>query len=233
MNPPVNPAADDRRSDAPVDRPPTEDTPSGDVDALSYQDRYRQRRGVVEVSWTTFSALCKGLALALADYAPETVVGLTRGGVYPAAQLSHLLRADLVVLGISRRERDRVVHRTPVLTAPPADRLTGRRVLVVDEICDSGETLVLARAEVERVGAAETRTCVLYSHTRAVHVPDYVGLVSDELLMNPWDREVLEEGRLVRHPEYVAALSAQGLEGSHLGQGTPPVAPAVTPATGR
>jgi hypothetical protein len=45
-------------------------------------------------------------------------------------------------------------------------------------------------------------------------VPDYVGLVSDALLLNPWDREVLREDGFHLHPEYAAALAKQGFEPS-------------------
>jgi hypothetical protein len=43
-------------------------------------------------------------------------------------------------------------------------------------------------------------------------VPDYIGLISDALLLNPWDREVLRDGAFQFHPEYVAALAHQGVE---------------------
>jgi hypothetical protein len=43
-------------------------------------------------------------------------------------------------------------------------------------------------------------------------VPDYIGLITDELLLNPWDREILRDGTFQFHPEYVEALVQQGLE---------------------
>jgi hypothetical protein len=41
-------------------------------------------------------------------------------------------------------------------------------------------------------------------------VPDYIGLVTDELLLNPWDREIFRDGAFRFHPEYVGALEQQG-----------------------
>jgi hypothetical protein len=40
-------------------------------------------------------------------------------------------------------------------------------------------------------------------------MPDHCALVTDELLLLPWDREVLVEGAWVRHPELGTALEAQ------------------------
>jgi hypothetical protein len=54
----------------------------------------------------------------------------------------------------------------------------------------------------------------MYAHTWGAGIPDYIGLISDALLLNPWDREILRDGRFQFHPEYVEALALQGLEPS-------------------
>ena len=65
--------------------------------------------------------------------------------------------------------------------------------------------------KVGSLGAAEIRSAVLYAHTWGADAPDYIGLISDALLMNPWDREILREGHFHFHPEYAGALAEQGL----------------------
>jgi hypothetical protein len=85
-------------------------------------------------------------------------------------------------------------------------------VLVVDEICSSGETITMVKERAEALGAKEIRSAVVYAHTWGVSTPDYIGLVTDALLLNPWDREVLNEGEFRFHPEYVEALAHQGVE---------------------
>jgi hypothetical protein len=47
-------------------------------------------------------------------------------------------------------------------------------------------------------------------------VPDYIGLITDALILNPWDREILVDGEFQYHSEYVAALAEQGLEADDL-----------------
>jgi hypoxanthine phosphoribosyltransferase len=85
-------------------------------------------------------------------------------------------------------------------------------VLVVDEICSSGETIIMVRQKAEAMGARAVKSAVLYAHTKRVSVPDYIGLISDALILNPWDREVYREGSFRFHPEYVEGLAQQGLE---------------------
>jgi hypothetical protein len=101
-------------------------------------------------------------------------------------------------------------------------------VLVVDEICDSGETLRMVAARIAET-ALTVRSAVLYSHTRGIEVPDYVGLVSDELIINPWDKAIVRDGELVPHPEYVAALRHQRLGQAVLNDTTEPVRPGKVP----
>jgi uncharacterized protein len=124
--------------------------------------------------------------------------------------VAHMLRVDVYPIRLSRRVNDVVTHATPQWSLEPPAAAAGRRVLIVDEISSTGETLTRARARVEALGADAVRTAVLYAHTWGIDTPDYIGLVSDALILNPWDREVVQEGRLVFHPEYAAALAAQG-----------------------
>jgi hypoxanthine phosphoribosyltransferase len=189
---------------------------------------YASREGIHSVSWEEFYALCAGLAIAVADYDPDVIVGVARGGLYPATQLSHLLRLSLVPVVLSRRVNDEVVHGSPVWTVQPPASLTGKRVLVIDEICDSGETLRMVVAYITET-ALTVRSAVLYSHTRGVEVPDYVGLVSDELIINPWDKSVVRDGKLVPHPEYVEALRLQQLGPAKLNNTIEPVQPDKVP----
>jgi hypoxanthine phosphoribosyltransferase len=94
----------------------------------------------------------------------------------------------------------------------PPPLVSGHRVLVVDEICGSGETIGMVKERAATLGAQEVRSAVLYAHTWGVAVPDYIGLVTDALLLNPWDREILSEGTFQFAPEYVDALRHQGLD---------------------
>ena len=38
-----------------------------------------------------------------------------------------------------------------------------------------------------------------------------IACISDALILNPWDREIVRDGRFVLHPEYVFALEKQGI----------------------
>jgi uncharacterized protein len=173
---------------------------------------YADRSGLHPISWEDFHGLCKALALAAEAFHPDAIVPIGRGGYYPGALLAHILQVEIYPVRISRRVNDIVQDDQPHWIVPPPGIIAGQRILVVDEICDSGQTLCLVVEKCLAMGSGEVKTAVLYSHTRSAHIPDYIGLITDELLMNPWDREILKDGLFSFHPEYAGALRQQGLE---------------------
>lgn len=172
---------------------------------------YEKRKGILPISWEDFFGLCKGLALAISAYEPEIILGVARGGLYTATLLSHMLQAELYVIRITRRFKDQVVYEQPVWMVKPPSIVKDQRVLIVDEICGEGTTLRMIKEEVAMLGAREIRSAVLYAHEQGKAIPDYIGIISDELIVNPWDREILKEGKFLLHPEYVHALAQQGM----------------------
>lgn len=172
---------------------------------------YESRRGVLPISWEDYHAICKGLALAVAPFDADIILGNARGGLYPATLLCNLLGVELYPIRLSSRLGDVVVRDTPIWLLRPPDIVAGKRVLIVDEICSEGRTLAIAREEVARLDAAKIRSAVMYAHTGGKHIPNYIGIVTDALIINPWDRETVADGRFVPHPEYVHALKQQGM----------------------
>lgn len=172
---------------------------------------YTNRQGVLPISWADMVRLCKGLALAVESYQPEIILGIARDGLYPATLLSHMLRAELYPIRITSRFCDQVVHSEPQWLVRPPALVREQRVLVVDGICSEGRTLRAVQRELEELGAGAIRSAVLFAHSWGQDLPDYIGLISDALIVNPWDREVVQDGAFVLHPEYAAALQQQGL----------------------
>jgi hypoxanthine phosphoribosyltransferase len=170
---------------------------------------YSRRDGVEAITWDRFAALCHALTEALAARGVDTVVGVARAGLLPAATIACALRCDLFPVRITRRSQDRVIHPHPVWLVDVAAEVRGRRVAVVDEIADTGETLSLVAQRVRELGALEVTTAVLVRHSWADPAPELSALVSDALVMFPWDQRVLVDGRWQLHPELARALSLQ------------------------
>jgi hypothetical protein len=172
---------------------------------------YENRAGVLPISWEDVHGLCRALARSIARYDPAIVLAIGRGGFYPGTLISHILQREIYPIRLTRRQDDVVVRDRPAWLVPPPALVAGHRVLIVDEIVSTGETVQLARERALELGAAEVRVAVLYAHRWGTQAADYIGLISDALIVNPWDREVFTAGEYRPHPEYVDALAKQGL----------------------
>jgi hypothetical protein len=173
---------------------------------------YENRKNIQLISWEDFHSLCKGLAQAIFPFHPELILAIGRGGFYPGTLIAHILQTELYPIRISRRVNDNITYKTPQWLVEPPPIVKDRRVVIIDEISDSGETILMVKEKVEAMGAKAVKSAVLYAHTWGMAVPDYIGLITDALLLNPWDREIFNEGRFQFHPEYVGALAQQGLK---------------------
>jgi hypoxanthine phosphoribosyltransferase len=163
-------------------------------------------REVLEVDWTFFGELCRGLALRVAtQFDPEIVVGIAKAGVIPAAVVASMLQRDFTSMAVTRAGTD---PRPTLVTAPPPASIRDRRVLIVDETCDSGDTLKLALATVRGLRPAAVRTAV--SFKTSAYEPDFYALKTESAIVLPWDREIVMDGELVVRPDYAQWLAAAG-----------------------
>lgn len=159
--------------------------------------------GVLELSWEVFGELSRALAVNVArDYDPEMIIGIATAGVIPGAVIATILRRDFFSMKITRRSgMERVRERPELLTAAPM-QARGKRVLIVDEICTTGETLRMALAAVRAVSPSEIRTATSFVKAGA-YKPDFYAVETDATVIFPWDRQVLSEaGELVENPRY-------------------------------
>jgi hypoxanthine phosphoribosyltransferase len=158
-------------------------------------------QGTFDLSWELFGETCRVLALRVArDYRPDLVIGIATAGVIPAATVAAMLDADFDAMKISRREGN-ALRAEPRILSPTPVRCRGKRVLLVDEITTSGDTLRLALAAVREVGPADVRTATSFVRPGGYR-PDYFAMESNQLVVYPWDRQTVADGELVTAPIY-------------------------------
>lgn len=165
-------------------------------------------KGVLEVDWTLFGELSRALALKVArDFDPDVVVGIATAGVIPGATIAAILDRPFHSMLVSRRYRpDAAMRETPEIFGQAPAAVRGQRVLLVDETCDSGDTLRLAKAAIVNTGAEQVRTAVGFR--TGPYAPDFSALDTEAAIVLPWDRELLVNGELVINPAYSAYLDA-------------------------
>jgi len=162
-------------------------------------------KGVLIVDWPLFGELSRALALKVARaWTPEIVVGVATAGVVPGAAVAAILDLPFHSILVSRRYSTERVRATPAVFGAAPVEVRGKRALVVDETCGSGDTLRLAVAAIVNAGAEEVQTAV--SFKTGSFNPDFHALATEANIVLPWDREILVGDELRPNPKYAGML---------------------------
>jgi uncharacterized protein len=142
------------------------------------------------MTWETFGVATRQLAADVhADgFVPDVVVAIARGGLTVAGALAYAL--DVKNCGAMNVEFYVGVDErldVPVVIPPTLDLVdvTGMKVLVADDVADTGHTLRLVR-EVLAQHVAEARTAVLYRKPGSLVAPHYSWRETDRWIDFPW-----------------------------------------------
>jgi uncharacterized protein len=172
---------------------------------LTRRDQSRQKTSVQELSWAEFDRTVRELALTISkSFKPQVVVGVAHGGVFVGGALSSALGCDFYPVRISRRSRDKGTPK-PKLSGEMPRELKGKRVLIVDDVVSSGDTMELATALALKVGAREVNTAALVARPGGF-APGFCALPTDAIVVFPWDYEVVTvDGRFDVDPDKAGA----------------------------
>lgn len=146
------------------------------------------------LSWSLFGDAARELAQRVVDsgWHPDVVVAVARGGLLPAGAVSYAL--GVKAMGTMNVEFYTGIAQTltqPVFLPPLMDTATlaGKKVLVVDDVADSGRTLTLVLETLQRMSGvqpAEVRSAVLYVKPASQEQPDYVWRTTEKWITFPW-----------------------------------------------
>jgi len=133
-------------------------------------------------------------------FSPDVIVGVSRGGWPPARVMSDLLEnQNLANMKVVFYKDIGVRNKTPVITQPVTTDVSGKRVLVVDDVSDSGQSLKLVANHIRKKGAKEVRVCTLYFKPQSIFKPDYYAKTTTKWVIFPWER--LEAVKLIARKE--------------------------------
>ncbi|MEM2003334.1 MAG: phosphoribosyltransferase [Nitrososphaerota archaeon] len=143
------------------------------------------------LTWEDIMSHVESLAEKIKEsYAFDAIIGILRGGLFVANLLSDILGIDEVhPLGI--RSYTDIEHRGEVKIYhwPSLPLMTGKKLLIVDDVSDEGKTL---RAAVEKVvkplGALTIKTAVLHVKPWTSFMPDYHVVTTSCWILYPWSR---------------------------------------------
>ncbi len=143
------------------------------------------------ISWSEVERLCQRLAGLIrgSGYCPDLVIAIGRGGYVPARLICDLLhimgltsiKIEHYLSGANRQEQ-------AIVRYPLKADIRGLRVLVVDDVNDTGDTLEAAIQHLQTFQPAEIRTAVMHHKAVTRFDADYYAgeIIKWRWLIYPW-----------------------------------------------
>ena len=143
------------------------------------------------LTWTQI----EDLAIRLADQLPtgyDVMLVITRGGMVPACIISERLNLrDILVAAVMFYTAVERTLEKPIFLQFPADPLlNGKRVLIVDDVWDSGRTIMAVRERVRQAGGYPETAVLHFKPRRTAYSdaqPDFYVDETDAWIVYPWD----------------------------------------------
>lgn len=130
------------------------------------------------------------IAHEVKSYKPDAILAIARGGLTFGHFLAHALDLrELYVLNSIHYEESKKLDYIKVFNVP--NIMDAKRVLVVDDIVDSGETMVeIQRVINEKFPNIEYKTASLFYKTNALLIPDFSAKEAKEWIEFFWDFKI-------------------------------------------
>ncbi|MCL4332178.1 MAG: phosphoribosyltransferase [Candidatus Thermoplasmatota archaeon] len=137
------------------------------------------------VSWAEIDNWCRKITTKLhGNFKPDVIIGLSRGGLVPSRILSDAMFVkDLYAVktehwGITAtRNGEATIQKTSDLN------VAGKRVLIVDDITDTGGSMKLAYDFIKTLNPSELRTSTMLHINHSTFVPDFF---AEEVSQETW-----------------------------------------------
>lgn len=127
-------------------------------------------------SWEYIHELCVELAeqIKRSKYAPDLIVAVSRGGWIPGRLiLDYLGGPDIATIKVEHYVDFYKTRDKPEITQPLVVNVKGKKILLVDDIADTGKSLRAAVEYLRHQGAKDVKIATLYFKPWSTVVPDF------------------------------------------------------------
>lgn len=145
------------------------------------------------LSWEELLRLVRHLASRLQGEEFDLILGIARGGLIPTALLAQALGArDILTAAVMFYEGEETLPEPVFLQFPADPLLFGKRVLVVDDVWDSGRTALAVKARVRQAGGFPLVATLHFKPGRnqVPDEPDVYAEATEAWVVYPWAPEV-------------------------------------------
>lgn len=142
-------------------------------------------------SWQQIETMVEQLAEPLRLRTFDAMLAVTRGGMVPAGMIAyHLGIRNILVAAVQFYSGVGRHAEKPTFLQFPADPfVSGKSLLIVDDIWDSGKTISAVKGRVLAAGGLPSTAVLHYKPTASMYtdVPDYYVEATDAWIVYPWE----------------------------------------------
>ncbi|RLG78677.1 MAG: phosphoribosyltransferase [Thermoprotei archaeon] len=121
-------------------------------------------------------------------YYPDVVIGVLRGGYIIARLVTDVIQVeDLGVVEVKFYKGIGERAERPIITQPLTTDVRGKKVLIIDDVVDSGRTLQVVSEQVRLRGAKDVKSAALYYKPKSIIKPDYFIVETEAWVFFPWE----------------------------------------------
>lgn len=121
-------------------------------------------------------------------YNPDIIVGISRGGWIPARIISDLLEKSVLAnVSVEFYEQLGETKGKPTITQPISISVKEKKLLLVDDVADTGQSLVLVKKYLKDEGASEIKIVSIYYKPWSIIIPDYYQEETNLWIIFPWE----------------------------------------------
>ncbi len=143
------------------------------------------------VNWHHIETLVATLAESIRkrDFRPDMIVGVSRGGLVPTRLLSDYLDVrNVAVLGVAFYQDLGETGNEPRITHPLRRDVGGKKVVLVDDVADTGSSLEKAMSHVSGLEPSSLLVCTLHLKPWSTFEPHIYAEETDKWIIYAWEK---------------------------------------------
>ncbi|MCL4435126.1 MAG: phosphoribosyltransferase domain-containing protein [Thaumarchaeota archaeon] len=142
------------------------------------------------VNWAEFGRLVEKLIskIKASNHNYDLVIGIARGGIPPALEIANRLNLKIDFVNIKSYLNDRTKQKPKILSTL-SEKVEGCRILIVDDIIDSGDTMETIMEWLNQQKPRSIETTALFVKPWSRFTPTYTVETVKEWIIFPWESE--------------------------------------------
>lgn len=140
------------------------------------------------ISWEHFYQLTLELVekVLKSGYKPDVIIGVSRGGLVPLRIFSdEYEETEIGVIRVAFYEDVKKTGSKPRILQDVNVDVSGRRILVVDDVADTGRSLETVRKHLKGKGASDVKIAAVYYKPWSILKPDYYVKKTEKWIIFP------------------------------------------------